>query len=219
MNRNVSIWLLFLCISASIASAGVVRIVSNTTSADGGVAIARADVGRGVYFFLDVKSGKKLGYLLPPDQMKELSNVSLEVSWNSDNSAVAVKIDYGVRLGFVNVYARNSSGTFDLVRYEEPDPTLFYKSGLQKLGPRESLICASENHIGYWTGNDVINLIVGDEVLVVGDRALTSDQEFYLLVSFALKIDGKSARVLDLKYHEVDQEGYRRIKLRPGERT
>jgi hypothetical protein len=81
------------------------------TSPDGRMAIAKGDKA-GQFFFVDLKSGHKLGHAIP-DHLWKLKDVEIETChWSTDSSKVALVFSYGTKLMATAIYAIASDGTF-----------------------------------------------------------------------------------------------------------
>ena len=120
MKSSSSIIALF--IAALSCDAGDTEVISQPPAGESNLAIVREN-GNGVnYFFVDTKTGERLGDVL--GDLKEARLNGIESSWSPDGFKVAVFISYGTKLNTVFLFSLGEEHKVKSVKFPLPWPDL-----------------------------------------------------------------------------------------------
>lgn len=155
----------------------------------------RGDSGKRDYYFVQQPSRKKLGFVLPPDQRNEISNVGVVASWNATSTKVALVVSYSTKLSELLLYSRTHEGVFHQVNLQKPDPIALYQKQTGKPIPQPG-DGYSQNAVGPWLDESTV-------ALISGEAKQTEDMDLYLhvFVTFRAHFGSGRAELSQLKLH------------------
>ena len=168
-------------------------MVAGSMSPDRGIVIVeeRDADGERYYFFRDLRSRKKIGYVLPPK--RESTNVAIVTSWNRRSSKVALLLFYGTKLSMLRLFTRDSEGTMQSVEWEVPEALKIYQERtvhtIPQVGDGHDV-----NAVGPWLDDDTVALVSGS------DKQTEDPNEYmHVYVTFRARIRGTRAEISQLK--------------------
>lgn len=136
-------------------------LLPNTISPNNKVAITQRTVaGRRDYVFIETKTGKRLGQVLPTE-LSEARDVEIEANWSPSGSKVALLISYGTKLNGIFLYSQDQDGSIRRVNFPDLDPIAVYEVGRGIHFPRD-ISGYEENAIGSWLNDQVVCVIRGN---------------------------------------------------------
>jgi hypothetical protein len=150
--------ILLLCFAGRLRAE--VEIEKNSYSPNKCFAIAGTG---GDYYFIDVRTGKKIGSVIPAAQSGDegITNIAFDdVTWDGSSAHLALVLYYGTRGVDLLLYARDAAGSFDLLKFNPPDPLAIFIRGDSKWKRFQYAFGYDEYSVGRWSHHSV-NLISG----------------------------------------------------------
>jgi hypothetical protein len=182
-----------LVIAAVACDAGDTEVISKSATGESSLAIVK-DRSDGIdYFFMDTKTGERLGDVLGDLRGARINDI--EGSWSADGRKVAVFISYGTRMNTVFVYTLSEDHKMKSVKLPDIDPVEIYdKRNPEKHLSRQAEEAPgySENAIGDWITNDTVKIVRGDAIIDVEDDERTK----HFLVVLEVKIVGDHGHIV-----------------------
>ena len=191
---NLFYSIIVLVVAAVVCRAGDTEIVAKAPAGESDLAIVKEKSDGGKYFFVDTRTGKRLGDVLPPDFRDTRVN-GIETSWSPDGSKVAVLVSYGTKLNGVILYSLSGDRKMRLVDFSGIDPIKIY----DKRNPEkhfshlaEQAPGYDENALGDWIANDTVKIVQG--VAKEDENGTTTN----FLVVLEVRIIGDRSRIVKL---------------------
>lgn len=148
-----------ILVGAFGCNADDIELISRPSLRGSNLAIAKDKTDVSNYFFVDTKSGKRLGDLL--GDLRQARINSVEASWSPDGSKVAVFISYGTKLNTVFIYSLGEDNKMKSVELPNIDPLLIYNKRDRKKYSSEAP-GYDENGVGKWLTKDTIQIVRGE---------------------------------------------------------
>jgi len=198
-------YVIFAILFATVAlHAAEERVLSGTTSPNKEIVVVEvlAADGQSDFYFVDRLSGKRLGFVLPREQRRQISKVGIVAKWNKSSTRVAMMVYYGTKLSELLIHSRGRDGAFHEVELEAPDPLELYqkRTGKRIASQGDGY---SDNSVGPWLDEDTVLLMSGEAKQVIPPGSETEDvdlgQYAHVYATFRAKIRGRTARVSDLR--------------------
>jgi hypothetical protein len=175
------------------SDAGNIEMISKPSTGESHLAIAKGNNNGGDYYFVDKKTGKRLGAVLPASLRGARVN-GIQTSWSPDGSKVAVLVSYGTKLSGVFLYSLRKDNTMGLVNLPNVDPIKVYDDRYHEKHfwqTAEGMPGYDENALGDWVANDTVKIIQG----VAKEREDGTTMNF--LVVLQVKIEGDRGQIVN----------------------
>src|SRR6266550_2812485 len=132
-----------LSITTLASDAADTEVISKPATGQSDVAIVKAKNDGAGYFFVDARTGERLGDVL--GDLKNARINAVKCSWSADGRKVAVFISYGTKLNTVFLYSLGAHHKMNFVKVPHIDPIEIY----QKRNPKKDVSYQLDQASGY----------------------------------------------------------------------